>query len=161
MRMPWIAALADAKLPILMQDGNRLADTALSHKAYAEAMRKAAMAYSFSGRNRGRSTVIGRQWEAIQSGTLLLEEGGSPLDEFFKPFRHYIPFNNVAEAVAYTNYFLDNRKARDEIANRATTFRRKHYSTNRFWQLVVDFTLNPVPYTGQQSTQDINLLSAV
>lgn len=141
LRMPWIAELIDAKARITIQDGNREANKALSHEAYAAAMRKAAMTYSFSSRNRNRSTIIGRQWEAIQSGTLLLEEGGSPLNEFFQPFRHYVPFENLAEALAYTHYFLENRTARDDIASRATRFRRKHYNTRRFWELIMEHAL--------------------
>ncbi len=143
LRMPWIAALADAKAPIAIHDGDRQVTQALSHEAYALAMRKAAMAYSLSSRNRNRSTIIGRQWEAIQSGTLLLEEGGSPLNEFFMPFRHYMPFENVSEALAYTHYFLENRAARDDLAARATKFRRRHYNTRRFWELVISSTLCP------------------
>jgi hypothetical protein len=145
MRMPWIAALADAKTPMVIHDGDRQATKALSHEAYALAMRKAAMTYSLSSRNRNRSTIIGRQWEAIQSGTLLLEEGGSPLNEFFMPFRHYVPFENLSEAVAFTHYFLENRAARDDIARRATKFRRRHYNTRRFWELVLSSALCPSP----------------
>ncbi len=144
LRMPWIAALGSAKAPIAIHDGDRQATTALSHEAYATAMRKAAMTYSLSSRNRNRSTIIGRQWEAVQSGTLLLEEGGSPLNEYFMPFRHYIPFDNLSEALAYTHYFLENREARDAVASRGATFRRRHYNTRRFWDLVVSSALCPV-----------------
>jgi hypothetical protein len=145
MRMPWIAALADSKAPMAIHDGDRQATQALSHEAYALAMRKAAMTYSLSSRNRNRSTIIGRQWEAIQSGTLLLEEGGSPLNEFFMPFRHYVPFENLSEAVAFTHYFLEDRAARDDIASRATKFRRRYYNTRRFWELVISSALCPTP----------------
>ena len=151
MRMPWIAALADAKAPMAIHDGDRQATEALSHEAYALAMRKAAMTYSFSSRNRNRSTIIGRQWEAIQSGTLLLEEGGSPLNEFFVPFRHYVPFENLSEAVAFTLYFLENRAARDDIANRAMKFRRRHYNTRRFWELVISSALYPTAHSLKKS----------
>jgi hypothetical protein len=163
LRMPWIAALIDAGAPISIHDGNREAGKALSHAAYARAMRKAAMTYSFSSRSRNRTTVIGRQWEAIQSGCLLLEEGGSPLDEFFQPFRHYVPFHNVAEALAYTHYFLENRAARDEIAGRAARFRREHYNTRRFWELVMDHALGPAlraPLTKRNSSRSVNMAHA-
>lgn len=153
MRMPWITALGEAKAPVVVHDGDRSAQKGLSHEAYAMVMRKAAMTYSFSSRNRNRSTIIGRQWEAIQSGTLLLEEGGSPLDEFFQPFRHYIPFDNVAEALAYTNYFLENRAARDAIATRAMKFRRQHYNTRRFWELVLQSTFGPTIDSLQKNTE--------
>ena len=79
-----------------------------------------------------------RIWESIRAGALLINECGSPIDEFLVPFIHYVPVDNVHELVHYSRFLLDNEKISESISTAAHSFYKEHYSSTKFWNRVRD-----------------------
>ncbi|NBR37106.1 MAG: hypothetical protein EBT80_07080 [Chitinophagales bacterium] len=83
-----------------------------------------------------RSVLTGRIAESILSGSVLVYESGSQIDDYLVPFVHYIPVDNVHELVHACRYLLKNDAQRVEMANKALSFVDTHYSSKDFWNCV-------------------------
>jgi hypothetical protein len=79
--------------------------------------------------------ITGRVWETIAAGSLLLEQTGSATPAFFTPYRHYLPWSDMADIVR-TSRFLEedaNRDLRRAIIASARDWSARHYAPARVW----------------------------
>jgi spore maturation protein CgeB len=58
-----------------------------------------------------------RTFEATGSGAFLLTDNAEDLGSFFKIGKEIVIFNDMRELLSLTNYYLDNERERDYIAN--------------------------------------------
>ena len=90
------------------------------------------------------SVMTGRITEAILSGSLLVYESGSQIDDYLVPFVHYVPVDNVHELVHFCRYLLKHEEKRAEMANEAYLFLIEHYSSKKFWNCITQRLCNVV-----------------
>ena len=90
------------------------------------------------------SVITGRIAESILSGSLLVYESGSQIDDYFVPFVHYIPVDNIHDLVHSCRYLLNHEEKRAEMANEAYSFLTEHYSSKKFWNCVTQRLCNAV-----------------
>ena len=90
------------------------------------------------------SVMTGRIAESILSGSLLVYESGSQVDDYFVPFVHYIPVDNVHDLVHFCRYLLNNEEKRAEMANEAYSYLIENYSSKKFWDCVTQRLCNVV-----------------
>jgi hypothetical protein len=77
---------------------------------------------SFSMRADGRRAVVGRSFDAIRAGRLLLQEACREFEYYFTPGRHFLRFDSIEEL---------NRLARDgnaEVAREGAEYFRRFYA---------------------------------
>jgi len=90
------------------------------------------------------SVMTGRIAESILSGSLLVYESGSQIDNYLVPFVHYIPVDNIHELVHFCRFLLDNDEVRAEITNSAHEYLIENYSSKKFWDCVTQRLCNVV-----------------
>jgi spore maturation protein CgeB len=81
--------------------------------------------------------VTARVIEALCAKGLLLEEIGSDVEELLVPFIHYVPFSNLHQFVAYSQYFQKHEDRRQEIADAGHDWSQKHFSSKQFWAQLI------------------------
>lgn len=113
----------------------RLAAEAPTIPDYADLMRRSRLTFN-TGRveeNRDLTIMTGRSVEAILSRTVLLEEAGGPIDSFFLPFVHYVPFANAHQLVIFSQFLLAHPDYRQRLAEQALAWHQEHFNSARFW----------------------------
>ncbi len=88
------------------------------------------------------SVMTGRIAESILSGSLLVYESGSQIDEYLVPYVHYIPVDNIHELVHFCRYLLKNEEIRAGMAASAYEYCLENYSSKRFWDCVTHRLFN-------------------
>jgi hypothetical protein len=83
------------------------------------------------------SIVVGKVWEAVLSGTTVLYEDGSWLDEYLEPYVHFVPIKNPADLVVKAKFILSNLEVSREIARLAREEYLKSYGSQEFWKQVI------------------------
>jgi hypothetical protein len=122
-------------VPLLARLHYRLAAEAPSIAEYADLMRRARLTLN-TGRveaNRSLTILTGRCIEAIAARTVLLEETGSAIDDYFLPFVHYVPYANVHQLVIFSQFLLKHDDYRRRMAEQAFAWYQRHYTSDRFW----------------------------
>lgn len=130
-----VTVLKAHAVPITARLHQRLSGDAPDAHEYAALMRAALMTCN-TGRvpgSRSLSLVTGRCFEAILAKTVLLEEVGSRLDDYFTPFVHYVPYANAHQLVMFSQFLLAHDDVRTRIAEQAHAWHRAHYTSDRFW----------------------------
>ncbi|PWC43076.1 glycosyltransferase [Azospirillum sp. TSO22-1] len=126
-------------VPISARLHNRRAGEAPDMDEYAALMRAAKLTCN-TGRvenSRTLSLVTGRCFEAILAKTVLLEEIGSRLDDYFVPFVHYVPYASAHQLVMFSQFLLAHDDVRARIAEQAHAWHRAHYTSGRFWRALL------------------------
>jgi hypothetical protein len=75
----------------------------------------------------------GRTVEAMLSRTALLEEFPAALRRAFVPFLHFVPVDQVDQAVAYTQFLCSHPAHRTRLVDAALAFVDDCYSPAHFW----------------------------
>lgn len=114
----------------------------LSNDEYISFLQRSRLTFStgFYGvvDGRRRFVLTGKIGETMLAKSVLLYESGSQIDDFFVPFVHYIPVDNVHELVHYSKFLLQNEEIADRIAESALDFYQRHYSSDLFWNKVLE-----------------------
>lgn len=122
-------------VPLLARLHFRLAAEAPSIAEYADLMRRARLTLN-TGRvepNRSLTILTGRCIEAIAARTVLLEEVGSAIDDYFLPFVHYVPYANAHQLVMFSQFLLKHDDYRRRMAEQAFAWYQSRYTSDRFW----------------------------
>lgn len=90
------------------------------------------------------SVMTGRIAESILSGSLLIYESGSQIDDYLVPYVHYIPVDNIHELVHFCRYLLKNEEIRAGITASAYEYWMENYSSKKFWNCVTQRLCNVV-----------------
>lgn len=135
-RRTFLAALADAGLKTECKFINRLRGQSYSREEYNDLLARSKLAFNNGWIRNGECIMTGRIGEVLTSGALLIEEDGSPINDYLVPFVHYVPVANVAQFVCFSQFLAENDEVRSAIARDGWEFWRQHYSGDRFWQAV-------------------------
>ena len=103
---------------------------------FIELLRRSRMTFN-TGHLAGNAAILtGRVFEAVLAETLLFEEVGSAISDFFVPFKHFIPFSNLHQLKAYIQYFSSHEDDRREIVTAAKAQYFKHMQSENFWAAI-------------------------
>ncbi len=130
-----LAMLQAYEVPISPYLHSRLSDNAPDLQEYGKLLRESRLTYN-TGRIHGTSSfsvLTGRCFESILSKTVLLEEVGSGITDYFLPFVHYVPYANCTQLVMFSQFLLKNDDYRRRIADQAYAWHRQRYTPRHFW----------------------------
>jgi hypothetical protein len=141
-RLIWINALGSSGVNVFAKLHDRKKQNALEHLEYGNLMSRAKLVFNNGWVNEADNIVTGRFFEAVLAKAVVLQEVGSNIDEFFIPFKHYVPVSNLKQAEVFSKFLLENEDIRNKIAEDAEKFYQDHYSSNHFWKHALN-RLNP------------------
>lgn len=135
-----LAMLRAYEVPIVSRLHSRMADVTPDFDEYADLLRTSRITYNTGriGDTSSFSVLTGRCFEAILSRTVLLEEVGSSMDDYFVPYVHYVPFANFAQLVMFSQFLCANGDYRRRIAEQAYSWHQKHFASHRFWDALLN-----------------------
>ena len=70
--------------------------------------------------------------------SLLLERKNDAIKAFLKPDVHYVEFADEKELVEKIQYYLDNEKEREYIAQKGYEMYKKKYNAKTFWDTIME-----------------------
>ena len=79
-----------------------------------------------------------RIFEAINSGAVLLQQDFNQMHDYFVPYVHYAPFNNVHEMVSTAQFLLKNDTIANSITTAAMKWYNQRYSGKLFWDKIIN-----------------------
>lgn len=136
----WLAhalrAAARLGLKINVREHQRTSDCP-NVAEYAEILRRSHMVLNFSSRGEGTKIITGRAWQALNSGSLLLEEENDQTKYYFEPFIHYVPFENAAQLERLVEFFYKNPDQAAIIGQSASAFCTEHYGAAAIWSRIL------------------------
>ncbi|WP_173982443.1 glycosyltransferase [Magnetospirillum sp. SS-4] len=116
---------------------DRRADQVPSYDAYVEAIKRSKTTINNGRVSENNYIITGRVTEAILARSVVLEDAGSPLDDYYVPFVHYMPFSTYHELIFLIQFFEAEPERRDRMTGAAHAFWSGHYSSGRFWSQVL------------------------
>jgi len=153
-RLVFLERLIAAGIPVFRAGGQQQL-VPLSTKEVAEYLRRSKISLNFSYFSPERRLIRGRVWEALNCGSLLLEEDNSSTSYYLEPNKHYVPFNGAEDAAEKIRFYLQNPTLLEQIARSGSTVARENYGMRVFWERVIDIAL------GDRSARHIYDFSAL
>jgi len=135
-RRLFLRAAADAGLKTLGRFHNRARSEAPDLTEYVSLLGRSKLTFNNGWVHNGDSIITGRVGEAILSGAVLIQEVGTPIDDYLVPFVHYVPVANLVQLVVFCQFLIENDELRARISNEARIFWQARYASSRFWQRI-------------------------
>lgn len=136
-RAAFLAEAQAAGLSLHIAGGQR-GDAPLSLEDYAHALRRSQMTINLPlSQTGGVPHVKGRVFEALLSGTLLLEQDNPATAHWLRPMEHYVPFTDAADLTDKARYYRDHPEEARAIAQRGRDHVRAALSPAAFWRAVL------------------------
>ena len=129
----WCAHAMDSGLNVLATLTDRHKSTGLSELEYYDRMGRAQLVINSGLVSPGVGIMNFRIFETICSHALLLQYEECPIQEYFQPFIHYVPFKNIHEMVCYSQFLLKHEDYRQRIVTEAFDWNSNHFSGRLFW----------------------------
>lgn len=137
-RIIWINALSLSGINIYAVLHDRQKDVAPDHEEYGRLLSRSKLIINNGWVNEADTILTGRFFEGIMAKSVILQEVGTNAEEFFTPFRHYVPISNFKQALVFTRYLLANDHIREKIAEEAISFYDHNYSAEHFWNCLCE-----------------------
>ena len=93
-------------------------DQQVSRKEYFEILSGSKISINFSGSVGKVSQLKGRVWEILLSGSMLLEDSNTQINQYFTNNIHFVSFNSEIDLISKINFYLENEELRKAIARR-------------------------------------------
>ena len=137
-RMDSMAYLTCRLKAHVQSDGGQR-EKGLTPQEYAKVMQRSKISLSFS-RNRGGSyqQTKGRIWEVTLCGAALMEDINQGTNQWFEPFKDYVPFTSKEDLVDKTKYYLENPDKLAEMASNGKKKSEMYYSPKNWWSTVLN-----------------------
>jgi|GEM_PF-3576837 len=133
-RIFWLAAGRHIGLPIEWKLSSHDSDGLSAIDSYVNYMRglsEATCCISFSMRPNLSRIITGRTFEAILSGSLLVQETSPDLDYFFVSGEHYLEFSTFSELRSVIDFIVGRPVEAECIRQRGYAFARQRYNDDR------------------------------
>lgn len=108
----------------------------VSHAEYAEIMGRSQIVLNFS-QSVSCHQMKSRVLEAMFSGAMLLESENDQTNALFTPMKDFVPFGSMEDLVDKIKYYLCHADEMVAIASHGRAAARAHYSSLRFWELLL------------------------
>lgn len=103
---------------------------------YADRYKRAKLALSFSVA-RGVNVVNARPFEAMNCGSMLLEQESLELAKLYIPYVDYVPWTDKDDLLKKVQYYLEHEDERKVIAESGCKKTHELYSAKTFWETVL------------------------
>lgn len=144
-----IAAMKSAGLDVVNPGGRSVGQRKISNDEYLRFLKEAKIIINWSRHMSGNwFQAKGRIFEATLSGALLLSEECEAVNEFFTPYKDYIPFSDPRELVEKAKFYLKNESARLKISKSGHLVAKK-YLADTVWANILS-TLNEKTYFNEK-----------
>lgn len=100
---------------------------------YAMRYKRAKIAISFS-QARGMNVVNARPFEAMNCGTMLLEQESPELAKLYKEGEEYVSWKDKDDLLWKIRYYLEHEDERRKVANDGYVKTKSKYSADSFWK---------------------------
>ena len=134
----WCAYMIEGDVPLHLKFTVQSIEDSIRSNEFIELHKRSRIIFNnglISSKDHGLNLRI---FEAINSGAVLLQQDFNQMHDYFVPYVHYAPFNNVHEMVSTAQFLLKN----DTIANCITTAAMKwynqRYSGKLFWEKIIN-----------------------
>jgi len=134
-REPILESLSKANLSIHRGGGQR--ESLMSIEDYANTIRRSKISLNFSGSVGESNQLKVRVLETMFSGSMLMETNNPETCQYFTPMVDYVPFNDAADLIEKSRYYLSHEKERVSIAMNGYKKATETYSHIQFWDIVM------------------------
>lgn len=100
---------------------------------YADRYKRAKIAISFS-RARGKDVVNARPFEAMLTGTMVINQDSREMEKLYKPSIDYVSWSTKENLLNHINFLLSQDSTRIAIAGRGQEKTERLYSAKSFWE---------------------------
>ncbi len=104
---------------------------------YARGYKRAKMAISFS-KSWKKSVINARAFEALNCGTLLLEQQSPELAKLYTPGVDYVEWIDQVDLLNKIRYYLEHEDERTLISSNGQRKTEELYSAKTFWSKIID-----------------------
>lgn len=112
-----------------------------SRARYLKELSRAKYCVGLSQKSRDHWLITFRSIESICSGTILIQQTGpgfDPLSTLYKPYEHYLPFNNDLDLQAIIFIIKHYEKHIENLSENALTYHHINYNSYQLWSVLLD-----------------------
>ncbi|CAA7627497.1 glycosyltransferase [Magnetospirillum sp. SS-4] len=142
-RQAVLSVLLTEDIPVTAIIGKHLAAERPDTAAYARRLAGAGAVVNVSAHTPSEHLVTGRVWETIAAGALLIEQDNDAVARFFTPWRHYLPWTDVADIVQIVRLMGRRPEAARRVAEDGHAWAARHYHAQAFWTALIGHALRP------------------
>jgi hypothetical protein len=135
-RMFWMLALRFAGVPIRARMGDTDENRSKAVADYCAEMSEMGMTFNNGLVSPFLDILTGRVTESILAGSLLFQEEGPAIRDYYAPFIHYVPVSNADQLIAFSRFFLQAEDWRTRITEAAFRFWKDHYDSAFAWRYI-------------------------
>jgi len=159
-RLERINYLVDNSIPVYYRGGER--EEHLTTSEYADIFKRSKITLSFARQYfpHYSHVIDARPFEAMNCGTMVMEEENFETPKLFIPFVDYVPYTSKKDLLEKVQYYLKHDKERKIIARNGYEKVINLYSARRFWELLIERVMYSSPYnTGDLLSLKLSYLS--
>ena len=104
---------------------------------YAGLLRRSRMTLNISIHGARGRIITGRVWEAVLSGSVVLDQANDCTEYFFEPYRHFVPFEDLPDLVHVVAVLSRHDDVRRNIAAAAIEWHGRHFNSARVWDSIL------------------------
>lgn len=112
-----------------------VSNISISYTQYIESIKSKKYVFTNGYLNPKESIIVGRAFEALASGSVLLYEKGSELSYFYTEYKEFIPIYNIADLVEKVKFLMSNPVVALQIASNAKKQTQMSYNSKTFWNI--------------------------
>lgn len=128
-----------AHLPLVSQHHNLNAFSSISKEyvRYIDIIRSTKYIFTNGYLNSKESIIVGRAFETLASGSVLLYENGSKLSTFYSEYSDFLPIYNIADLIEKFEFLNSNDAMAREIGFNAKKRTEQLYNSRLFWSIAL------------------------
>ena len=134
----WCAHLVEAEVPFHLKFTGQSRENSVERDDYIRLLKRSKIGFNsglVSSRDHHHNFRI---FETMTAGAVLLQQDFPLLRQYFVPYVHYAPFENVHEMVSTAQFLLKNDDIRAVITAEAGAWYQLHYGGPAFWRAVLE-----------------------
>lgn len=112
-----------------------------SRARYLKELSRAKYCVGLSQKSKDHWLITFRSIESICSGTILIQQTGpgfDPLSTLYKPYEHYLPFNNDLDLQAIIIIIKHYEKHIENLSENALTYHHINYNSHQIWSVLLE-----------------------
>ena len=138
-RLKRILYLVKNRIKVVYGGGER--QEHLTTEQYVDRYQRSKIALSFS-RASVNHVINARPFEVMLCGAMLLEQESFETMKLYVPYVDYVPYTSKRDMLRKAKYYLSHDAEREKIAQSGERKTEELYSAKRFWQVVIERTLD-------------------
>ena len=134
----WCAYMIEGGIPLHMKFTVQSIQDSIRAHEFIEMHKRSRIIFNnglISSKDHGLNLRI---FEAITSGAVLLQQDFDQMHDYFVPYVHYAPFNNVHEMISTAQFLLKHNEIAENISSAAMDWYKQRYSGKLFWYKIIN-----------------------